>query len=88
MRFTGNVLTWSNRQEHKISFKLDRVLVHMEWLHSFPDFETKFLIPSIKSGHSYMVVKSIAHVRDKRRSFRFFKIWINKEEYMEVIKGA
>lgn len=45
MRYTGKFLTWSNRQENHIQCKLDRVLVNVEWVGEFPDFETEFMNP-------------------------------------------
>lgn len=70
MRFTGSYLTWINRQEHRISSKLDRVLVNAEWCTKFPDFEAEFVNLGITSDHSHMIIRSIAQPHSKRRTFR------------------
>lgn len=71
LRYKGNFFTWNNRQENRISSKLDRVMVNTEWCEAFPNFEAEFVNPGITSDHSYMVIRPVSQVYKKKRWFRF-----------------
>lgn len=85
MRFLGNYLTWSNRQEHRINSKLDRVLVNDVWCGAYPNYEVKFVNPVISSNHSYMLIKEISWVINKWRAFMFFNFWVQEEGFYEAV---
>lgn len=60
-KYTGNYYTWSNKQEHKISSKVDRVSVNAEWVGRFPYFEAQFADQEISFDHSYMFISLLSN---------------------------
>lgn len=88
MRFSGNFLTWSNRQDNIISSKMDRMLVNAEWGGDIPDFEAEIANPRITLDHSYVDMRLVAQVHQNLRSFRFFNFWTTEDGFIETIRQA
>lgn len=60
MKYRGNFLTWSNRQESRIACKLDRALINTEWRGRYVDFEAEFINLGTTLDHSCIKVSFVA----------------------------
>ena len=73
LKFTGNLLTWRRGSGQTfLSKKLDRALVNLEWMHSFPESEAAFL-QSGYSDHSPIVINTGIQLHQRRTSFKYFE---------------
>lgn len=71
MKYSGNFLTWSNRQESRIACKHDKVLMNVDWMGRYANFEAEYINPGTTSDHSYMKVSLVAHI-DRENNFQIF----------------
>lgn len=76
IKWRGPTYTWTNFQQgdKRIWCKLDRILAHREWVHTFMNAEFVNLPPSI-SDHSVMVLLIISDLNHKGSRFRFINYW-------------
>lgn len=75
--FVGPFFTLTNKSMGKglITKKLDRVLIHDNWLKAFPDSSVDFLPPSV-SDHCPAYVQLFAPTKSPKKPFKFFNYWI------------
>lgn len=88
MRYRGNILTWSNKQNNKISSKLVWVLINVEWIGEYPEYETKFLNPGVVSNHSSMVVYLMNKKVTQKKSLGFCNFWTQEEDFISIVHMA
>lgn len=84
MRYKGNFSTWKNRQESRIASKLDRLLINVEWIGVFLEFEAKFCDKGVTFDHSSMIVYFVVLEYIRKRVFRFFSIGDPKHGYQQI----
>lgn len=88
LRYSGHTLTWTNKQDDRICSKLDRVLCNTEWLGEYMDCEAQFLNPGAISDHTPMVITSVHQKTQKKKTFRFYNLWVEEEGFQEVVANA
>lgn len=89
LKWWGQKMTWWNKQEgvDKIECKLDRVLINEEWNGTFPWANANFLLPGV-SDHSPCVVDTREMKDTRPKPFRFFDMWAEHEDFLEVVRVA
>ena len=86
LKYTGNFFTWNNKQQpdDQIYAKLDRVLVNRQWQDSFGNSEAVFL-PEGSFDHSPIVVSFYKLEGNRRRPFKYYKMWTMANSYKEKV---
>ncbi|XP_057248240.1 uncharacterized protein LOC130590220 [Beta vulgaris subsp. vulgaris] len=86
MQMSGPFFTWSNKQEgeHRVFSKIDRVFVNDIWMDKFVNCCAEFLPEGI-SDHCPCVLKLVKHVVTKPKSFRFYNMWMEAPEFMNMV---
>ena len=76
LKYTGNLFTWSNKQqgEDRVYAKLDRVLVNSLWQGKFDNSEEVFL-PEGTFDHCPIVVSFYKLEGHRKRPFKYYKMW-------------
>ena len=84
-RYKGEFFAWSNKREgeDRVGRKLDRVLINIPWIHSFPTSEVEFLLPGL-SNHSPMVLTVVASYWLGPFPFKFFNFWADESDFLDV----
>ena len=88
LHYNGRFYTWSNKQvsERRVMSKIDRFLGNDHWEEIFPNVVVTFLLEGIYD-HSPMLVQFSLPCRGKK-PFRFFSVWSNMDDFLDVIKGV
>lgn len=84
MRYRGNFLTWTNKQDNRCWCKLDKVLINAECNGEFVDFEGRVSKPKGNISPS-MVIYSLKQKHRKRKSYKFFNYWAQEEGFMDTV---
>ena len=77
----GGRITWSNRRARS---RLDRILISTEWEECFPEVIQKRLARAL-SDH-FPIMLACAMGRRGRTPFRFEKMWLQAEGFVEQVK--
>ncbi|XP_021751627.1 uncharacterized protein LOC110717281 [Chenopodium quinoa] len=85
----GMFFTWNNKQEgrDKVCTKIDRVIVYRFWLSIFPHFSAEFL-PEGLMDQSPCCMKLDNQIGNVRKPFRFFNMWTEAPDFLEIVKDA
>ncbi|XP_050233214.1 uncharacterized protein LOC126681703 [Mercurialis annua] len=88
LKSRGNKHTWTNNQqgEDRIWRRIDRVLVSEKWLDIF-DAEASVLSQGI-SDHAALIVKFNEPVIFSFKTFRFFNMWDDSKDFMEIVNRS
>ncbi|CAI9090064.1 OLC1v1024754C1 [Oldenlandia corymbosa var. corymbosa] len=82
----GNLHTWKGmRQNGRVLKRLDRLLFTQEWLTLFPVALIHHLNRST-SDHAPLLLQYKAEMEAKPRLFRFQKMWLQRNNFLEVVK--
>ncbi|XP_056691817.1 uncharacterized protein [Spinacia oleracea] len=86
IKTVGRQYTWNNKQEGeaRVFSRIDRVLANASWLDLFPTAEANYL-PEGEFDHSPMLLCFHKNVNLKR-PFRFFNMWANAENFIDVVQ--
>ncbi|KAL0924452.1 hypothetical protein M5K25_005283 [Dendrobium thyrsiflorum] len=81
---TGLFHTWYNqRTDNPIHLRLDRILVNVDWLSTFPNSDYK-VVNSLISDHTPLILKSDVPVGSKPR-FMFKNFWCRIPEFWSIL---
>ncbi|XP_057955482.1 uncharacterized protein LOC131149232 [Malania oleifera] len=83
LNYTGFHFTWSNGN---VWCKLDRAVVNHNWSNAGFITHTEFQFPGVYSDHSPCIVTLFEEINSGRRPFKFFNMWVNHDNFLEVIK--
>lgn len=82
LRSTGCFYTWTN---NTMWSKLDRAMVNEIWLQNSGLGFAEFLPSGCNSDHSPCIVSFLDRNGNSRRPFRFFNMWANHDNFLEVV---
>ncbi|XP_026456778.1 uncharacterized protein LOC113357549 [Papaver somniferum] len=87
--FTGCFYNWTNCQQDGviIRYKLDRVMVNMDWIQQFQMSKAEFLLPGI-SDHSPAIVSICENKKHGPPPFRFYNFLYEEEDFLGVARVA
>ncbi|XP_050232964.1 uncharacterized protein LOC126681469 [Mercurialis annua] len=88
LKWRGNKYTWTNNQqeEDRIWRRIGRVLVSEKWLDNF-ECEASVLSQGI-SDHVALIVKFKEPMTFSFKPFRFFKMWTESKDFMEIVSKS
>jgi hypothetical protein len=83
----GRQFTWANSLPEPTYEKLDRVLMDSDWEFKFPLVSVRVL-PRIEalSGHAPILLTTGTLSSQRRRSFKFKLVWLQREDFTDMIK--
>ncbi|CAN1781828.1 hypothetical protein LINPERHAP1_LOCUS15575, partial [Linum perenne] len=82
----GENLTWTNNQVAKpISGRLDKILMNMAWLSSFPGSNAHYVYSGY-SDHSGISLATDVTKSSPPKPFRFFKFWMKHPSFPDLLK--
>lgn len=89
IKFKGSPFTWWNgRADAKCIFKrLDRLLINHEFLGAVGKAELEHLART-GSDHALLLLSCSGLEEKPNRPFRFLKMWLDTEGFMEVVQNA
>jgi hypothetical protein len=77
----------SNNQEKPILAKLDRILVSIEWDNKYP-LASVTMLPKEVSDHNPLRISFGGKANIKEFLFRFEKLWLQCEDFADVMMKA
>lgn len=80
----GPKFTWTNKQITPIQSNIDRVLCSTDWEKVFPLCTLETLI-RVGSDHRPMVLDDGEHLKRCRRTFKFERQWIRKDNFIPLV---
>ncbi|XP_074266772.1 uncharacterized protein LOC141590056 [Silene latifolia] len=85
----GSFYTWTNKHEHgtKVYSRLDRVLVNVDWVASFPDSFVHYL-PEGLFDHCPGLVHLEGEVIRRGSPFKYFNMWSLAPDYDSIVKNG
>ncbi|KAK1279157.1 hypothetical protein QJS04_geneDACA021350 [Acorus gramineus] len=83
----GNTFSWNNRQENRISCRLDRILGNSDWFRSYPEAYTQYL-PGQLSDQSALKMVVEPPLQSYPKPFKFFHAWLQHETFMGTLQAA
>ncbi|XP_020264584.1 uncharacterized protein LOC109840369 [Asparagus officinalis] len=88
LKTQGFFFTWNNKQEAdaRVWSRLDRALINDAWINNFNSSHVEFMMPGI-SDHSPAIVLLYEDTFPRKKSFKFYKIWINHDSYIPTISN-
>ncbi|XP_056688691.1 uncharacterized protein [Spinacia oleracea] len=86
---SGNFYTWNNKQQGdcRVFSKLDRVLINHLWSCQYPNTEVCFKNEGY-FDHCPGVVAVFPHLAVGKKPFKFFSMWQQAPQYMEIVSTA
>ncbi|KAL0289463.1 UNVERIFIED_CONTAM: hypothetical protein Sradi_7074000 [Sesamum radiatum] len=85
---TGCYYTWySNNDSNPVWCKLDRVLLNNDWLEAGLHCTAHFNPPGCLSDHSPGIVSIFDNPAPKPKSFRFFNMWADHQDFIPTVEG-
>jgi hypothetical protein len=79
--------TWGNNQKNLVLAKIDRVFMSTDWEAAFCLVRVIALVKDI-SDHVSLVVDTGGNCLGMKKKFRFEKWWLERGDFMEVVKKA
>jgi hypothetical protein len=86
IHMAGGKFTWSNNHADPTLEKLDRFLMSSSWEDLFPLVTVHKPVRDI-SDHSPLILDTL-DIREKNRDFRFEKIWLCEETFLDRVKRS
>lgn len=88
LKYNGMKLTWCNNHTvDRLYCKLDRALINLEWVQSFPFSEAQFL-PPLSSDHSPCIIRMHTVKRRENYMFKYCKMWSLDPEFKNAVSRA
>lgn len=86
MKWNGSRFTWNNKQEgdNRVFSKIDKALINMELISSFPNAETSFLLEGL-FDHCPAIVKFMPAANEGYKPFKYFNMWSSTPNFMEKV---
>ncbi|GFY86445.1 hypothetical protein Acr_05g0000840 [Actinidia rufa] len=85
LRFNGLFYTWSN---NSVWSKLDRAMVNTKWLQEGPPAMANFGLPEKYSDHFPCVVSLFDNKNHGARPFKFFNMWTQHSDFIDIVSNA
>lgn len=82
----GLAYTWTNKRDDEARERIDRVLVNMDWIETFPNSVVQNL-PLLGSDHSPMLLQLDVQERKARKAFKFELNWAEEKGCGDVVKN-
>ncbi|XP_074288009.1 uncharacterized protein LOC141613166 [Silene latifolia] len=85
---SGSFFTWCNKQDPatRVYSRLDRVLVNHQWLSDHPSVYAHFYCEGI-FDHSPCVLQAFDDKDKKRRSFKYYNMWSQAENFKLCVQA-
>ncbi|KAK1270705.1 hypothetical protein QJS04_geneDACA020954 [Acorus gramineus] len=84
IKSTGHTLSWSNKQDQRISSRLDRVLGNHHWISNYPNSYVHYLAEGI-SDHSPLLLHQAPVFATGPKPFKFFHMWTLYPDFLEMV---
>lgn len=87
LKWWRSKFTWWNQQtgRGRVESKIDRVLVNGDWVNMFPNSYATFLRLGV-SNHSPSLVHTQYGICGRPKPFKFFDMWVQHKDFIEVVK--
>ncbi|KAK1305934.1 hypothetical protein QJS10_CPA10g01485 [Acorus calamus] len=87
IKSTGHYLSWSNRQDKRISCRLDQILGNHNGILSYPESYIHYLPEGI-SDHSPLLVHQSPVVAFDPKPFKFFHMWTLHPGFLDLVSQS
>ncbi|XP_020259679.1 uncharacterized protein LOC109836222 [Asparagus officinalis] len=89
LKALGSFFTWNNKQDHatRVWCRLDRALVNDSWIQIHNSSHVEFLLPNF-SDHSPAVVSIYEDDLQRKKPFKFFKMWTNHINFLPTVSAT
>ncbi|KAK1269630.1 hypothetical protein QJS04_geneDACA018517 [Acorus gramineus] len=85
LKAIGYTLSWNNRQDSRIMYRLDRILVNNQFINAYPHSIVNYPTPGI-SDHSPLQVTYDPVVPTGPKPFKYFEMWESHPTFKDIVE--